>query len=286
MVVSLAVGLVPLTRIALLGTATFEQSAAIKKKLFKTWTAKGFLSSFRRGLRIARKAYMKNFRVSFLLGLIFLMSSWAQAKSQASMEFIRAVNEIPQALIENGYGKIGRLDLKKIVANLNKIELREEAWVETEQPQGQKRIFARWERTEQGPRVILNTSTWSSAHPKFRGSLAIHEVLGAGGFNDEDYNLSTSLWLLKENSQQKVLKRSEVNYILERIAEESKSGGGGVIGVGGGGDVIGPGLKISMLQAAFERYQKDPSEENRIGIFNTYGTTQMFSVEGGWKWAQ
>lgn len=77
-----------------------------------------------------------------------------------------------------------------------------------------------------------------------------------------------------------------MNYILERIAAESSSGGGGVIGVGGGGDLIGPGLKISMLKAAFNAYKENPSEENRVGIFNTYGTTQLFSVEGGWKWGK
>ena len=156
---------------------------------------------------------MKSLQVFLILALVSAMSSFAQAHSEAAQDFIRAANEIPQTLIGMGYKKIGLLDLNKLVANLSQVELREEAWVETAKPNGQKRIFARWERTSQGARVILNTSTWSSAHPDFKGSLAVHEVLGASGFNDEDYNLSTSLWLLRENGLKKNIKeqRSELH---------------------------------------------------------------------------
>lgn len=228
---------------------------------------------------------MKTLSYMFIiLGLFLSFSAAAQNSSLgAAAEFKVAARQIPEALLKAGYKRIGRMNLHNLLQNIQVLKVKDAKWVETKVGTDQKRVFARWERTAQGPKVTLNSSMWGKAFPRHHSPLALHEVLGAYGFNDDDYQLSTSLWLLAFEQKRQILSKEELKYLEKSIAERANISGGGVIGVGGGGDLIGPVLKISIIEAAYEDYDNSPTPANRAGVFRSFRVTEMFSVEGKWR---
>jgi hypothetical protein len=224
---------------------------------------------------------MKTAFLTFMSALMIGLSGSAQTVTD---NFKFYAHQIPQNLIAQGYSRIGALDFRQILQQMDQIHIESYPWVQTPEQDGAIRIFARWERRSDGTFIMVNEATWNRAgDDNSKTALAMHEVLGALGYNDENYNISTSLWLLSREQTKQILDRSEQKTVANQVKNLSSMNTGGVIGVGGGGDMIGPIIKINILEIALGKYQQEPSPENREIVFQNYIIGQAIkSIEGHW----
>lgn len=220
----------------------------------------------------------------FLFSITGFSPCLAQANYSADQDFKKLAIEIPSHLINSGYKRIGELDLDQLNIEIQTMNIEVLDWVETKVDESNLRIFARWQRDQNGIVIRLNEKVWNKSPQKFKSTLALHEALGGAGYDDSNYNLSTSLWLLREVGMRNIFNPTEINFIVNHISEISKrNNGGGIVGVGGGGDLIGPELKITMLMNSLKKFEENPSSEGKSAILTTFIITQSFNIEGSWK---
>ena len=112
--------------------------------------------------------------------------------------------------------------------------------------------------------VVINTLSLQSlvGKPIKMFSWALHEALGALGYDDENYELSSSISFLANNPSH--LNSTGVDYVQSHFLELKKSStgrvytlNGGSTVVGGGGDAIIIDLKQRLLSRYFEWVKKN-----------------------------
>jgi hypothetical protein len=208
-----------------------------------------------------------------------------QDRAHVAADFYSAGQVIPEKLISLGHGKLGRLNLKNFLIQMKAVRLSVQATTEFDQADGSQRASAHWHRDASESSITVSQKMWLYTISKVKPSMALHEYLGALGYDDQNYNLSTSLLLLSEKETWNFLNEDQIRYIRNNIENTSNEvcEGGGVIGVGGGGDLIGPETKSNLLISDIEDCKQNPSEENRQKIFEDYQVMTTFSVEARWQ---
>ena len=193
----------------------------------------------------------------------------------AITQFREASVSIPNALMSAGYNSFGSMQLADLVQKsqtvpINPINSLHRAQIVGDQEM--ERSSAQWSR-ENGSAIQLNQVMWKSTPPEQKKVLALHENLGAAGYDDKDYLMSTGMWLLTRPESSK-LTDSERAGVTERI---TAAAGGGVTGIGGGGDIFGLTVKMNMLLHSIERISKSSSEERADAVNSLYADFYMGS---------
>lgn len=187
---------------------------------------------------------------------ILLSLSWAssaaigRSSEEIVDDFKLMARKIPLTLQSQGYRSFGRLNLSSLFSLADSYEILTSDWIQYQSSQDKQlrtaRSTAQWERTSSGKiRIQINQQIWPLKPIQVRSVIALHEYLGPAGFYDHDYVLSTSLWFLASATP---LTRSEKQELIDFITSISQMAGGGITGVGGGGDVSGVELRLKLLQ--------------------------------------
>lgn len=93
--------------------------------------------------------------------------------------------------------------------------------------------------------VYLNSKPLAEMSLEQRGTLILHELLGAAGFSDREYQMTLQLVLL---SRQDVNPRSLIGSTLKNRSEASALSGGSGTSVGGGGDILAIRIKSALIE--------------------------------------
>ena len=111
----------------------------------------------------------------------------------------------------------------------------------------------------------------------------MHEYLGAMGFNDADYQISTGLWLLGAKETHDVMKRPELKKIETDLQIAGNFTQGGISGVGGGGDFLGALMKMRGLAAQLEKIKSNQDPSLRPSLVDTLVGTLYDKGEVTWR---
>jgi hypothetical protein len=226
-------------------------------------------------------------KIVFLSFLALSLTAFSspQSRARVAADFYSAGQVIPEKLISLGHSEFGRLNLKTFIHQMKTVRLSVQATTEFDQADGSQRVSAHWHRDASGSSITVSQKMWFYTISEVKPSMALHEYLGALGYDDQNYNLSTSLLLLAEKETWKFLNDDQIRYVRNSIENTSNEvcEGGGVIGVGGGGDLIGPETKSNLLLSDIEDCKRNPSAENKQRIFDDYQGISGFSIEAHWQ---
>ncbi len=137
---------------------------------------------------------------------------------------------------------------------------------------------------------------WARTDLKMRSVIALHEFLGPAQFNDQDYQLTSALTLLASDETTGLLEPEQipvlhglqkipsVNARVGHLGQQALAlNGGGVIGVGGGGDWLAALAKLSFLQAGLTDLKIARSDnERRAAIQRILRDQTEWTVEATW----
>ena len=175
---------------------------------------------------------------------------------QVTEDFRRSAQSIPQRLIRLGYDQLGHLDLRRTLQRSTAIQVESTGNFHRPEPVLQNfataRSGARWDTSTAIAKISVNRNQWATSSADENSVVGLHEVLGVEGFNDRNYQLSTSLWLLSQPHAND-LETSEKQRLVKHIEIAASSGGGSITGVGGGGDVVGVRTRIKVLKVTLNR---------------------------------
>lgn len=233
------------------------------------------------------KASMKLLIFTALFSATCLTTNRA-AQASTRTEFIKSAGQIPNALINHGYRQIGQLDLLNMIRTMSSpnVQIVVVPQLKYAVSQDQVRSSAYYFCDPKTSRITISQMLWSQTPKQIRPILALHEFLGCSRFNDSIYNLSTVLNLISLPKTSKILSRSELavleDYAGKRLVVASR--GGGIIGVGGGGDMGGAYIKSWVLEKNLDDMKKARSVADRDRAF----TMLRFQLETGLeiKWKQ
>jgi hypothetical protein len=204
--------------------------------------------------------------LGIILSLLGPSPARAELDDQAIIDDFRAVSvEIPQDLLHKGYSRFGRLDLGDLLKSIASTHAGPSAtWIT--RPEGpatdaENRSSAQWIRDANGAFILLNKLIWLEKPRPVRAVLALHEELGVAGFNDHDYGISSGLWLLTQ-PRLASLSAGEKAGIENGITVQS---GGGITGVGGGGDEEAVAQKLELLGRDLDQLASAPADRPERG---------------------
>jgi hypothetical protein len=208
-------------------------------------------------------------RLSYIaLSLVLVvLFCWGENSFSASLqkEFIAAGLEVPNTLIEMGYTEFGDLDLREFTKRMRKVQIKEGSWSKLGDSNNDGRISARWEIHPDRITITVNKDLWNRRKEQ-RPLLALHEYLGALGFQDKEYWLSTELWFLTQPESHQKLTNEEIAIITKRIAEQTQiriARGGGVVGVGGGGESATLWVRMRRIKEHMETFSGESTGDVR-----------------------
>jgi hypothetical protein len=132
---------------------------------------------------------------------------------------------------------------------------------------------------------------WWKKFPEQQSILALHEYLGAAGFYDDNYWISTSMWFLSLPDAQKVLSdemKSGIESWITRNASAKIPHGtrlaGGVVGVGGGGESASLWARMEALKRALAVLKKPSNtEEEKRNALNSIDHFLSAELAVMWK---
>jgi hypothetical protein len=198
----------------------------------------------------------------FVIALLIFSSHFAFADQ--SSQFRASARTIPSILIRKGFSRVGDIDMRQLVNQMNQVQVRPAAEDEIATLNGNGRKTARWE-INGAHRLIIFNASWIGKFNDQKGLLALHEFLGALNFDDEDYMTSAGLWFLSQGHTSR-LQPAELQRVLQSIEVRARvrySGGtGGVVGVGGGGEVLSAFAKTYSLDRAMQLLLAPESRNN------------------------
>ena len=202
----------------------------------------------------------------------------------SSEEFIDAGLSIPRALQARGYTQFGSLNLETFVSQMNsvRIEFSKDKSIAKKNQNG--RISARWETTARGSSIRVYTPSWQRFTDQ-RPILALHEYLGVFGFYDDNYWLSTQMWTLSLNATDSLTagERARIERSIEahasRREQHASNGGGGVIGVGGGGEGATIWLRQNSIRERLNELNSGEGERSEA-VSNIYRELESTSEAG------
>ena len=167
--------------------------------------------------------------------MFIVVGSIARA-DDISSEFREAGRQIPTALQARGYQQFGSLDLSTLLNKIDSTEVSSTSVNSVGTRNSDGRITARWENHGRASSIVVSIKAWQR-WPGDHGILALHEYLGVSGFDDHNYWLSTKLWFLSLSETHAVVSGADTSTIEQNLIQKISVGGGGVIGVGGGGEI-------------------------------------------------
>lgn len=174
-----------------------------------------------------------------ILGLAIYFTLWS-ARAQSN-EFLTSASQIIQSLQAKGYSNFSHLHLDTFLQQMSSVEIQFSNQLTAAKRNQNGRISARWEVYGSKKLIRVYTPSWNRFSEQ-RPMLALHEYLGVLGYDDDNYWLSTQLWTLslQESSALSADERAAIEQsIASRVRPlrmQLAASGGGVVGVGGGGE--------------------------------------------------
>lgn|GEM_PF-2659345 len=202
--------------------------------------------------------YLKLLFSLFLLG-ISVQASSSSLDEETVRDFKAMAQQIPRSLRAQGYQGFGRLNLSQLLYNMDRVEIVAVDWVKYQSSEDVRnrtaRSSAEWKRTGTDAfRIDVNKQMWNTNSVDVRSVMALHEHLGPAGFDDHDYVLSSALWFLDLCHQtSNALTDSERQSFIGFVTGKAQAKGGGITGVGGGGDVSGIETRLALLKKGLKR---------------------------------
>lgn len=210
---------------------------------------------------------MFKFNWLMLAFLACVFSAPVGAKPSCVTEFKRAAKQIPYSLERRGYTAFGRLNLQELRRGVDTLEI----VPGMHKLNDDLRSTGYWTKTEKGGRIELDCEQWRSV-PSVMAQLALHEVLGPLDFYDDHYWISNMLWLLSLPVTHKTLNKQEVNDLEAAVVKVARAGGG-IIGVGGGGESESVAYNSKLLLGSLHEIGKARSSSERgraLTVFEYY----------------
>lgn len=187
----------------------------------------------------------------------------------SSTDFTAQARVIPQALLADGYRQVGRLDLQRLLGEIETVQTSvvgqlDYAPGESGAGTTNLRNSAHWRRTAEGRQIRLNGKRWQKTKRKLRPMLALHEHLGALGYRDGEFSCSSALWTLGDERARNILSREERALVEEaaRSACQVASNGGSTV-VTGGGDSWNVHAKVTLIENALASAVQAPDRASR-----------------------
>ena len=207
-----------------------------------------------------------------LVALALLSAPTVQAKGRVSMPGTRPATAVyqpislvvPRALRNRGMSQLGAIHLDQLIEELTKVE-----WSVFNlgfiSASGGKRTTAMY--LVKSKQVFVTELAWQWVLPQFQPLMALHEGLGASGYDDENYQISTTLFYLAQipaAEADEIMKAGPFLEILQSVVRRTKEpkyllASGGATGVGGGGDYLGAEAKVMLLFLARHEAEGNPA---------------------------
>lgn len=218
-------------------------------------------------------------KVKFIAIWIFLsLPALAFSLEDCEGSFRSFAKKIPATLTDMGYRKFGRLDLQKVRTDMNKVFIESgmrsfgrDDW----------RSTARWKIQGQMRSIAVDCKQWQK-YPEQKAIVSLHEHLGVLGYYDEDYWLSTGMWVLTQKKAHKYLKSSEKKNLIQWLTNNANLSGS-VVGVGGGGESESVQHRMYFLNEALVKIASAKSEKERqegVGDLSYHLTSRVNFISG------
>ena len=212
-------------------------------------------------------------------------------------DFKASAQQMLSQLLAKGYRHFGQLDLVQFAQSIQSTNIRYVPALKFLQVDGSERASACWD-LQNGQRTInVSLWMWARTDSSMRPVIAMHEFLGPAQFNDQDYQLSSAMALLATEESSGLLEPEQIPslHALKKIPSLNSSvghlgrqafasAGGGVIGVGGGGDWVAALAKLVFLKSGLDhlRQARSPSEK-QAAIQEILQSQTGWTVEAQWR---
>jgi hypothetical protein len=190
------------------------------------------------------------------------------ASDQAADSFKQAAVRVLESLAAKGYSSFGQFKLESFLHSMKSVDVKSTGWIN--RPQGSlgdetfSRSSAEWTLDATGKAHIqVNSVLWEKTEPEVRSVIGMHEYLGAEGLYDRNYEVSSALWALSTPEASHFNTEDKAN-LAKRIS--ATAFGGGIVGIGGGGDEAGADTKVSTLRRDLGRLAEAGSDEEHRAI--------------------
>lgn len=182
--------------------------------------------------------------------LIFTLESQAQQRMELPQAPGKALNQTLQALKAQGIHRVGALDLKDFSKEAQGILWQrvsslppQEISARTKEPSQRKTAYYRT-----GNKIVTLVADLPPGTESQKSHLELHEALGALGYNDKHYVLSTALMTLKD-TEDPVLRQQLLKSYGDGFFNSQNLRSSGGSSVGGGGDINAITIKSQVLQS-------------------------------------
>jgi hypothetical protein len=218
----------------------------------------------------------------FILVTLFLLSGVAHAQNVSHCEAMQPppggmpllpvtgdfkveARAIISRLLDKGYRAFGELDLNAFARDMDIVQIAYVPYLRY-YDNGRERASACWKIADGRRSIDVSQWMWGYTDADNRPIIALHEFLGAARFNDRDYQVSSAMALLSLEQTNGYLEPEQIPTLqnLKHVIVEARSGGG-IVGVGGGGDWVGVIFKLQAYRHALEQLRKarTPEEHKR-----------------------
>jgi hypothetical protein len=214
-------------------------------------------------------------RALIVIAFAALTSQAAHAATVAD-SFRSAALSIPAALLRQGQSRFENLDLRELQHQIRMIEVRVVGRWEVEDRNGNGRATARWENSNGRRTIFLSKAFWDQSKAS-QPSLALHEYLGALGYPDQDYGLSSRLWLLSQDSAQRDLSTAEQAEIKRDASRLSMARMG--TNSSGGGDSLSLEARQHLLKSYTKSMREARTPEERAKHYEDLQQTLDSNLE-------
>lgn len=238
------------------------------------------------------------------IGFIFVLTSLVQFKAQAEVPFYDTVDTMNSLQLEViskefkdsamsylnkikllGIQSLQNKSIDSIIAGVQNIKILvfNEIKFNNNDQLSTSRNCAYWDKELKA--IVVSYLNWVKITAIEKESIAAHEVFGLLGIDDNNFEI-TSLFDAYFTVQ-KIYDRSDQNNkfdsnafeLFKRILKNPifLSGGGGVSGVGGGGDLRPLGYKTMLITTAFVSFNFKEVDTN--SFFKLIGMYQLINIE-------
>lgn len=187
--------------------------------------------------------------ISGLLGLLTLAAP-AFAQGDCAQKFRNDGKVIVRALMKRGYTSFGSLSFSRYLRHVDSVNVMPSSNLLGRQD---LRSTARWSR-ENGVLTVKIDCAWYNQFPQMdRSVLAFHDFAWSFGVDDEKYWLSMGGYLLSQKFFHDSLSPEEVKHFKNNMGKiVTASSQGGVIGIGGGGEIYTVSCKLRPILSSLQ----------------------------------
>lgn len=227
---------------------------------------------------------MKALLMLVILSALHLTSAFAESKSPNG-HFRPLSKKHVEMAMELGYEKIGKLKLNKLLGELETVEWRtfDLGFLSGS---GGKRTTSIY--MVKDTMVVINLHALQNlvGQPVPLYSWALHEALGALGYDDENYELSSSISFLANNKNEGFENLTSIDFIKHNFSSVKRSKyektylmAGGSTVVGGGGDAVLIQLKQLLLQRYLAWIKEVRPEATSREVKNGFAKITKMKIE-------